>query len=82
MIRHFLPPLNTPKLSPTELIILTLAHDRKSNGEISIALGMKLATIKKHLGNAALKYRDEQQRIALGDLRMAPQIPRLGGMVR
>ena len=80
--RKFLAPLDTPKLSPSELEALMLAHQNKSNAEIARALGVKVSTIHTRLSNASLKYRDQEQLKSLGGLRGAPQPSGPSGMVR
>jgi DNA-binding CsgD family transcriptional regulator len=79
--RSFLAPLNTEKLSSAELVVLRLAHEKKSNAEISRALNISPVTVKMHLSNCNAKYRDQQNLKLAGDGRCAPS-PKPTGMVR
>ena len=74
--------MDTPKLSPSEIEALTLAHQNKSNAEIARALGIKVATVHQRLQMASLKYRDQQQLKSMGGLRGAPMPSGPTGMVR
>lgn len=81
-MRHhgFLPPADTPGLSKSETIILTMAHTGPSNHEIADELGIKYRTVEQTIKNARLKYRDEEQRKALGKLKYAPSITHRGAI--
>ena len=52
-----LPPLTTPRLSPREIEILTLAKTMKQ-AEIAERLGVTGHTVKKTIQNARAKYVD------------------------
>lgn len=45
-----------PELTDSELQILTMLADGKTNQQIGEALGIKLATVKFHIGNLLKKY--------------------------
>jgi len=59
-MRNYLAPLETPLLAPREKEILALAHQGKSNAEISAALHIGVGTVKVHLQHAILKHRDAE----------------------
>lgn len=76
--RDFLPPLDTPKLSKSEVTVLNLAHLGITNQEISEATGLKLRNVEQTMRNARIKYRDNEQRKALGELKFSPSITHRG----
>lgn len=72
--RGLLPPLDTPRLSPSERRILALASTM-SDAEISAQLGITVKVVRNIMYNVRLKARDAATMAALkGALKGAPSI--------
>ena len=76
----YLPPVDTPGLSETEMRLLETLHADPDVAKAALTLGIKVPTVMTKLCAVREKYRDSRNKQRLGRFEMAPSF-RPGSML-